>query len=218
MAARSAAAFRSTRTADAGSKWTPRGTSGAPTSTPGPRATIRPAPRSGKHIAVEGSCTSATDTSQPPDPYSGYFYFAPGGTNDPNVEVYDAEANHVGTLVTDGSLIFDNENHYLNTARDVAVDSSDHHAYVTDGGYGPHVAEFDTSRSQISTFGYESSAHNFGGLCDARGIAVDASTHDVYVADCNRIDVFGPGSRDLPDGHDRRARSGTDERHAARPR
>ena len=147
----------------------------------------------GKHIAVEGSCTSATDTSQPPDPYSGYFYFAPGGTDDPNVEVYDAEANHVGTLVTDGSLIFDNENHYLNTARDVAVDSSDHHAYVTDGGYGPHVAEFDTSRSQISTFGYESSAHNFGGLCDARGIAVDASTHDVYVADCNRIDIFGPG-------------------------
>jgi hypothetical protein len=147
----------------------------------------------GKHIAVEGSCTSATDTSQPPDPHSGYFYFAPGGSNDPNVEVYDAEANHVGTLVTDGSLILDNENHYLNTARDVAVDSSDHHAYVTDGGYGPHIAEFDTSRSQISTFGYESSAHNFGGLCDARGIAVDASTHDVYVADCNRIDVFGPG-------------------------
>ena len=52
-----------------------------------------------------------------------------------------------------------------------------------------------------------------------RGIAVNGNTHRVYVGDCGKVDIFGPGeAADHPDGHRRRRRRDVDDRGPPRAR
>jgi hypothetical protein len=132
------------------------------------------------------SCHSVIDASQPPDPLSGYFYVGRYGDGGPNVDVYDASRNYVRTLFTDAG-----------TVRAVAADSINHHVYVDTGG---HVDEFDAATGALlGIFGFPSTGHGLpNGLCDsASGVAYDDTTQKVFVADCGRVAVFGPGETEI---------------------
>ncbi len=129
-----------------------------------------------------GNCELAIDTSQPPSETSGYYYVTDWGGS--GVYAYDAG----------GAEKF----HLTSTfARGVAVDPSNGHIYVDAFN---RILEFAPSTSStpgalLSEFGGPDPAHGFPeGMCgNSRGIAVNEMTNDVYVQDCGKIDIFGPG-------------------------
>lgn len=64
----------------------------------------------------------------------------------------------------------------------LAVDPGSGHVFVDEG---TQIAEFDAAGGQVSTFGA-------GELSESVGVAVDATSGDVYVANGETIAVFGP--------------------------
>lgn len=135
-----------------------------------------------------GSCAMAIDPSEPPDPLSGQIYVGFNFAGQPNIGVYDPNGNFIRTLTTTSFV----------TA--LAVDPSTQNLYAveSDEQSGDVVNEFDSSGNLVGTFGRISVGHGFDGLCKgAAGIAVDDETHRIYVADCNRVSVFGPGEPEI---------------------
>ena len=136
----------------------------------------------GQHFSPGLSCHFAIDQSVAPSPTRGDFWIIHTGDGGINVDQYvNAQGDKGLTLVPDENI-----------PRSVAVDKTTSHIYVNDGS---HFSEFDTSGSQLGTSGRPSVGHGFpSGPCqESGGIAVDSSTERIYVADCNRINVFGPG-------------------------
>jgi hypothetical protein len=128
-----------------------------------------------------GNCEMTIDTSQPPSETSGYFYITDWGGSG----VYAFDKNGVEKW------------HLSQFGRGVAVDPSNGHIYLD---AFDHVLEYEPSTTGtpgalVSEFGRADAAHGFpSGLCgNSRGIAVNETTHRVYVQDCGRVDVFGPG-------------------------
>ena len=80
------------------------------------------------------------------------------------------------------------------TPRDLAVDRSAENFYVVEPPYD-HVTEYTTQGQPVESFGLPEGA--FAGLSEARGIAVNEATKDVYVTSLDgspRVDVFHQGS------------------------
>jgi hypothetical protein len=138
----------------------------------------------GKTVATPGfgNCEMAIDSSQPPSETSGYFYVADYyGTG---VYAYDSTGSEKYKLTSRAS-------------RGVAVDPSNGHVFVD---AFDRILEFAPSTTTtpgalLSEFGGPDAIHGLPqGLCgNSRGIAVDETTHNVYVQDCGKIDIFGPG-------------------------
>jgi hypothetical protein len=142
-------------------------------------------PLGGESTLVPGApvCNLAINSAQPPSPTSGYFYIA--GYAGFELQVYDSNhdfkhsfdiGNTLGWTVDpgNGNILAHN------------FDRINEWAPSTTGTPGP----------KISTFGGPDPAHGFPegiGPCGPRGIAVRGSTHRVYVGDCGKIDIFGPG-------------------------
>jgi hypothetical protein len=80
------------------------------------------------------------------------------------------------------------------TPRDLALDRSTGNLYVVEPPYD-RVTEYASDGRPLNTFGLPEGA--FAGLSEARGIAVDETTKDVYVTSLTgspRIDIFHPGA------------------------
>ena len=107
------------------------------------------------------------------------------GDGIPETNKFDAEGNFLGYLKTD--WWFPNA---------VAVDPVTRHVYIDDGD---HFSEFDENGVQIGTSGRTSVGHGFPNprCTGSAGIAVDASTEDIYLSDCGKIDIFGPGESEI---------------------
>jgi hypothetical protein len=78
--------------------------------------------------------------------------------------------------------------------RDLTIDRSTGNLYVVEAPYN-RVVEYASDGRPLNTFGLPEGA--FTGLFEARGIAVDETTKDVYVTSLDgspRIDVFHPGA------------------------
>jgi hypothetical protein len=136
-----------------------------------------------KNIPVTfGNCHVAIDQSQPPSPTSGYFYIQDWGSG--TTTVYNPAGVEKYVLDTEGS-------------KGLAIDPStgniyiDHFTFVSE--YAPSTTS--TPGALLSKFGGPDPVHGFpSGLCEgSRGVAVNETTHNVYVTDCGRVDIFGPG-------------------------
>lgn len=73
-------------------------------------------------------------------------------------------------------------------SENLAIDRSDDHVFAA---LAKHVNEFGPDGELIQSFGFPESLKSYGGLGGAEGIAVNSSTHKVYVGD-----VFGSGKVD----------------------
>lgn len=141
-------------------------------------------PLGSEHTLEPGApvCNLAINSAQPPSPTSGYFYIA--GYGGGQMRVYDSTGDfkhefEVGSTLGwtvdpgNGNLLVNNFDHVTE------------YAPSTTGTPGP----------RISTFGGPDPVHGFPSGMEScgRGIAVNGSTHWVYVADCSKVDIFGPG-------------------------
>jgi hypothetical protein len=144
-----------------------------------------------KSVAPEGNCHLAIDSSQPGShPTSGYFYVANWNGA---VHAFNQEGTYEYTVDEEGASY-------------VAVDPStgnifvDHGDHITEWAPSDPVGAPHTPGAKISTFGEP--APGFTGLesgsCyPTRGVAVNGVTHYVYVSDCGRVDIFGPGQAEI---------------------
>ena len=128
-------------------------------------------------------CPLAINSAAPPSPTSGYFYVPElrrrpthrSSTRTATFKYHSTSAAPWGLAVDPGT-----GNIYAN--------NFDH---VTE--WAPSTTE--TPGPQVSTFGYADPLHGFpnGMSYCGRGIDVNRNTHRVYVADCSRVIIFGPG-------------------------
>ena len=96
---------------------------------------------------------------------------------------------------------FDEEGHFLyqvdpGPASDIAVDQSTGHLFVNHGQFGGiDITEYDSSGTPIDKFGGPEPSVNYPGLNNfARWMAVNQTTHEVYVTNLNQqCDVTNPG-------------------------
>ncbi len=144
-----------------------------------------------KSVAPEGNCHFTIDSGQPGShPTAGYFYLANWNGA---VHAYNPEGTFEYTVDEEGTFA-------------VAVDPSNGNIYAD---HGDHITEWapsdpvgapNTPGAKLSTFGEPSPG--FSGLesnnCyPTKGIAVNGVTHYVYVSDCGRVDIFGPGQSQI---------------------
>ncbi len=141
-------------------------------------------PLPGDNNLAPGSylCPLAINSADPPSPTSGYFYASNYGGGE--TRVFDSNREF--------KYQFD-----IGGAWGLAVDPGTGNIYANNFD---HVTEWapsttETPGAQISTFGYADPLHGFpnGMTYCGRGIDVNRNTHRVYVADCNRVIIFGPG-------------------------
>ena len=96
---------------------------------------------------------------------------------------------------------FDEEGHFLyqvdpGPASDIAVDQSTGHLFVNHGQFGGiDITEYNSSGTPIDKFGGPEPSVNYPGLNNfARWMAVNQTTHEVYVTNLNQqCDVTNPG-------------------------
>src|SRR5829696_6667624 len=74
-------------------------------------------------------------------------------------------------------------------AQSVAIDLSNDHVFVDNGNV---VNEYDATGAFIGSFGGPDPARSYPGLSGSRGIAVNPTTHKVYVGNGSRVDTFIP--------------------------
>ena len=80
-------------------------------------------------------------------------------------------------------------------AADVAVDNGDGHIYTI---HGDHVNEYNATGGFVGAFGGPEGT--YPGMSGAEGVAVDETTHIVYVTDNSRVDSFKrTGNITIPD-------------------
>ena len=144
-----------------------------------------------KSVAPEGNCHLAIDSGQPGShPTAGYFYIANWNGA---VHAFNQEGTFEYTVDEEGTTA-------------VAVDPStgniyaDHGDHITEWAPSDPVGSPNTPGAKISTFGEASPG--FSGLQSntcypTRGVAVNGVTHYVYVSDCGRVDIFGPGQAEI---------------------
>ena len=126
-------------------------------------------------------CNIAINQAQPPSPTSGWFYIA--GYGGGNMQAF----NPAGELKNEW---------YGGDTRAWTVDPSTGNIYIDNY---QHVTEWAPSTTgtpgvAISTFGDPDPAHGLeSGINCSQGIAVDGTTHKVFVGDCGKVDIFGPG-------------------------
>jgi hypothetical protein len=136
----------------------------------------------GKTVDPEaGICNITINQAKPPSPTSGWFYIAGygGGT----MYAFNAE----GELKNQWEA---------GESRAWAVDPGNGSIYVDNY---QHVTEWapsatGTPGAAISIFGDPDPAHGLeSGINCSQGIAVDGTTHRIFVGDCGKVDIFGPG-------------------------
>ena len=135
-----------------------------------------------KHISTSFyNCAVAIDQTKAPSPTSGYFYVTePNGAT----HAYDSTGVEKFILDTEGG-------------GGVAVDPSNGHIYVSHYNSVKEYAPSTTSTpgQLLSTFGAPDPVHGFPeGLCgNTRGVAINGTNGNVYVTDCGKVDIYGPG-------------------------
>lgn len=83
-------------------------------------------------------------------------------------------------------------------AQAIAVDRATDHVFILEGDV---VAEYDENGDPLTSFGSPDPAHSFPGLVEPQGVAVNETTHRVYVANGRdyggrqHVDVFAPSSQ-----------------------
>src|SRR5829696_1400957 len=141
-------------------------------------------PLPGDNNLVPGSyvCPIAINSADPPSPTSGYFYVA--NTGGGATQVFDSNRGF--------KYQFD-----IGSAWGLAVDPGTGNIYANNFD---HVTEWapsttETPGPQVSSFGGPDPLHGFpsGMTYCGRGIDVNRISHRVYVADCSRVIIFGPG-------------------------
>jgi hypothetical protein len=135
---------------------------------------------------VPSLCHFAINSAQPPSPTSGYFYIA--GYGGGQMHVYDAAGNPKYEFEAGSTLGWAVDAGGGSASGDIYVNNFDH---ITE--WAPSTTE--TPGPMVSNFGGPDPVHGFpsGIQCGGRGIAVNPNTHNVYVGDCGKVDIFGPG-------------------------
>ena len=126
-------------------------------------------------------CNFTINQAKSPSPTSGWFYISIYGGG--LMHAFNAE----GELKNEWSA---------GESRAWAVDPGDGSIYVDNY---QHVTQWAPSTTgtpgvAISTFGDADPAHGLeSGINCSQGIAVDGTSHRVFVGDCGKVDIFGPG-------------------------